>query len=166
MWQWIRQFNTTHPHLAEIIRFVIVGGTATVIDYFVMGLTLYCFNPTLYPHFYQVWIGGGEPSTIAAVISTSVGFITSVIFNYTLSILFVFKEKGCARSAYGFLLFTTLAFGGLLINSSGMYLGYDILELNEWLVKTIFTLIVMVYNYTTRKIFLFKARQSAPQLDA
>ena len=147
-----------HPHLAEIIRFLIVGGSATIVDYLAMGLVLYLFNPRLYPHFYQVWIGGQNPSTLATIIGTGIGFITGLIFNYVFSILFVFHEKGNSQSTKGFLLFTLFALGGLLIHLVGMYLGYDILRINEWIVKTFFTIIVLIYNYITRKLFIFKAK--------
>lgn len=154
----IQNFTAKYPRLAEIIRFLIVGGLATVIDYLVMGIVLYCFEPSLYPHFYNVWIGGGEPSTAATITGTGFGFTAGLIFNYIFSIIFVFQEKGDARTAKGFILFTLLSIGGLLINLGGMYLGYNILKINEWLVKTFFTLVVLVYNYITRKIFLFKGK--------
>lgn len=157
----IQDFTNKHPRLSEIFRFLIVGGLATVVDYLVMGITLYCFKPSLYPHFYNVWIGGQNPSTLATIIGTGIGFIAGLIFNYIFSIIFVFHEKGDSRSAKGFLLFALLSFGGLLIHLIGMYLGYDLLHINEWIVKTFFTLVVLVYNYITRKIFIFKPKTSA-----
>ena len=153
----IQNLTKKYPRLAEIIRFLIVGGSATIVDYLAMGITLYCFNPSLYPHFYNVWIGGDNPSTIATIIGTGIGFIAGLIFNYIFSILFVFHEKGESRSLKGFTIFTLLAIVGLLIHLVGMYLGYDLLHINEWIVKTFFTLVVLVYNYITRKIFIFKA---------
>ena len=154
----IQNFVNKYPRLAEIMRFLIVGGLATVVDYLFMGVILYCFNPSLYPHFYNVWIGGQKPSTLATVIGTGVGFVAGLIFNYIFSIIFVFHEKGESRSAKGFILFSLFAFGGLLIHLVGMYLGYDVLHINEWVVKTFFTLVVLVYNYITRKLFIFKPK--------
>ena len=156
----IQQFTTKHPRLAEIIRFLIVGGLATIIDFSAMSVTLYCFEPSLYPHFYQVWIGGGNPSTLATIVGTGVGFMAGLIFNYTFSVLFVFHEQGNARSAQGFFMFALLSLGGLLIHLGGMYLGYDVMHINEWLVKIFFTAVVLVYNYLTRKIIIFKAQRS------
>ena len=86
---WYKAFNEKHKALCEIARFVIVGGIATVIDWLVMGLILYAFDPGLYPKFYNVWIGGGDPTTLAAVIGTGSGFLVSVVANYLLSVLFV-----------------------------------------------------------------------------
>ena len=149
-------FNSKHKKLCEIIRFVIVGGIATVIDYFVMGLVLYLFNPDLYPHFYNVWIGkAGDPSTIATVVGTGTGFCVSLIANYLLSVFFVYEEEGNSKSVKGVIYFFLFSFGGLLLNMAGMWLGYDICGINEWITKIGMTLIVLVYNYTTRKLFIF-----------
>ena len=157
----ICKFTTSHPRLAEIIRFLIVGGLATIIDFLAMGIVLYCFNPHIYPHFYNVWFGAGTPSTIATVTGTAIGFIVGLIFNYIFSIIFVFQEKGNSRSTKGFILFTLLSLGGLLIHIIGMYIGYNLLGINEWILKILFTLVVLVYNYVTRKLLIFKSTQSA-----
>ncbi len=156
----IQKFTEKYPQLAEIIRFLIIGGLATVFDFLAMGITLYCFAPSLYPHFYNVWIGGGNPSTIATIIGTSIGFIVGLIFNYIFSIIFVFQDKGNSKSTKGFILFTLLSLGGLLIHIIGMYFGYNILGINEWLLKIFFTIVVLIYNYITRKIFIFKPEVS------
>lgn len=154
---WYINFNEKHKGLCEIIRFVIVGGIATVIDYIVMGIVLYLFNPSLYPHFYNVWIGRvGEPSTLATVIGTGMGFCVSLIANYLLSILFVYEEKGNSKTVKGAVLFAILSAIGLLINMVGMWLGFDICGINEWIVKILVTLVVLVYNYLSRKFIIFK----------
>ncbi len=161
MKKFLQKFTTKHPRLAEIMRFLIVGGLATIIDFLAMGITLYAFNPNLYPHFYNVWIGGGSPTTLATIMGTGIGFIAGLIFNYIFSIIFVFQEKGNSRSAKGFILFTLLSLGGLLIHIIGMYIGYNLLGINEWVLKIIFTLIVLAYNYITRKLIIFTtAKQS------
>lgn len=153
---WLSDMNAKHKKLFEIIRFVIVGGVATVIDYIVMSLVLYAFEPSLYPNFFNVFYGGGDPSTIATVVGTGVGFCVSLIFNYLLSVFFVYEDKGNSKTAKGVILFIVLAVGGLVLNMFGMWLGYDICHINEWIVKIIMTLIVLVYNYLTRKFFIFK----------
>lgn len=154
---WYINFNNNHKKLCEIIRFVIVGGIATVIDYLVMGIVLYLFNPSLYPHFYNVWIGKiGEPTVLATIVGTGLGFCVSLVANYLLSVFFVYEEKGNSKSAKGVLLFVVLSVIGLLINMLGMWIGYDLCHINEWITKIIMTLLVLVYNYVTRKLFIFK----------
>ena len=158
---WYKNFNEKHKKLCEIIRFVIVGGVATLIDMLVMGIILYAFEPSLYPKFYNVWIGGGDPSTIATVVGTGVGFVVSLIANYLLSVLFVYEDKGNSKTIKGMVLFTVLSVIGLLINMGGMWLGYDVCGINEWITKIIMTLVVLVYNYVTRKIFIFKKEETS-----
>ncbi len=154
---WYKNFNEKHKKLCEIARFVIVGGIATLVDMFVMGVILYLFEPDLYPKFYNVWIGGGDPKTIATVVGTGVGFIVSLAVNYLLSVIFVYEDKGNSKTLKGIVLFVVLSVIGLLINMAGMWLGYDVCKINEWVTKIIMTLVVLVYNYVTRKLFIFKA---------
>ncbi len=153
----IKQFFIQHPRLAEIIRFLIIGGGATLLDMLAMGVVLYAWQPALYPYFYQVFYGGGAPCTAATVVGTGVGFTTGLIFNYVFSILFVFHEAGRSRSVKGFLLFAVLSLIGLGIHLLGMYLGYNCLHINEWLVKIVLTIVVLVYNYVTRKVLVFNS---------
>ena len=103
--KFIKNFQEKYPKLSEIIRFVIFGGICTIIDMFVMGIVLYVFEPSIYPNFFNVFYGGGEPKTIATVIGTGAGFTVSVICNYLFSTFIVFKEKGRSKSVNGVVLF-------------------------------------------------------------
>ena len=162
---WYKKFNNKHKRLCEIARFIVVGGIATLIDWFVMGIILYCFEPSLYPKFYNVWIGSGniEPTVLATIIGTGGGFFVSVIFNYILSVIFVYEDEGDSKSAKGILLFIVLSLIGMFINMGGMWLGYGVIGVNEWITKIIMTLVVLVYNYITRKIFIFKKKEIVNQ---
>lgn len=144
---------------AEIFRFLIIGGLATVIDFVVMGVVEYLFNPSLYPRFVDVFIGGIEPEAIATIVGTGVGFIVGLIFNYIFSIIFVYKTKGNSKSAMGFILFTVLSAIGLGIHILGMWIGYDLLHINEWIVKIVLTIVVLIYNYLSRKFFIFNNKK-------
>ena len=159
----IKAFLTKYPTIAEIIRFCIVGGIATVVDFLVMGVVLYIFDPSLYPNFFNVFIGGkGDPSLTANMVGTGCGFIVGLIFNYILSVVFVFISKGNSKSTTGFLLFTLLSAVGLGIHEVGMFLLNDLLGINEWIVKIILTVVVLVYNYVSRKLFIFKDKKTNP----
>lgn len=150
-------FFDKHKLLWEVLRFVIIGGLATIIDMFFMGLTLYIFQPQNYAHFYNVFfVREVAPSTVSTIIGTGVGFILGLVFNYFFSIIFVFNEKGNSKSIGGFFLFAFLSLIGLGIHLIGMYLGYDLMHVNEWIVKIVLTFVVLVYNYLTRKLLLFK----------
>ena len=157
----IKKLNEKYPLFMEIVRFGVVGVLATAVDMVAMGVVLYLFEPSLYPHFYNVWYGGGEPSTLATIVGTGTGFVLGLFVNYFLSVLFVFSEKGKSKSVYGFTVFAILSAIGLGIHLVGMYIGYDLLGINEWIVKIILTAIVMVYNYVSKKLLLFKKIKAA-----
>lgn len=154
------EFFKTHKNVGEILRFIIVGGIATLIDMFTMGVVMYLMQKSIYTGFLNVFIGAPTPSTLATIVGTSVGFLVGLVVNYILSIAFVFNEKGNSKSAKGFVVFTALSVVGLGINILGTYIGFDLLKLNQWLVKIIMILVVLVYNYISKKLVLFKNKKS------
>lgn len=150
-------FINKRTRLNEILRFIIVGGLATAIDFGVMAFVLYLFSPTSYPNFFSIFLGGSnEPSALAAAVGTGSGFLVGLIANYFLSVFFVFNEKGNSKSVSGFLAFAFLSLGGLLIHEAGMLILFAKLGVNEWLTKILLTAVTLVYNFVTRKLFIFK----------
>ena len=150
-----KKFINGKTTFAEILRFVFVGGLATVTDFLVMALTLYLFAPENYPDFISIFVSG-NPTFIAAATGTGAGFIAGLLVNYFLSVLFVYNDEGNSKSIKGFLTFALLSAVGLLIHEAGMYFLYSVCHVNEWLVKIFLTVVVLVYNYLTRKCFIFR----------
>ncbi|MBQ9790456.1 MAG: GtrA family protein [Clostridia bacterium] len=155
----IKMYFEKHKTLAEIIRFLIVGGVATIIDFVMMGVVLYLFDPALYPSFWNVFVGSAEPSVVATIVGTGAGFVAGLIFNYIFSIIFVYDEKGNSKSAKGFVIFALLSLVGLFIHLGGMWLGFDVLGINEWIVKIVLTFVVLVYNYVSKRLIIFKKKE-------
>ena len=153
-------FSKKHENVGEILRFLIVGGIATLVDMFAMGVVMYLMQKDIYPSFINVFINTPTPSTLATIVGTTCGFIIGLIVNYFLSIAFVFNNKGKSKSAKGFIIFTLLSIIGLIINIIGTYIGFDLMKLNQWLIKIIMIIIVLVYNYISKKLILFKAPKS------
>lgn len=121
--------------LIQIFRFGIVGGIAFAIDYLVLILCR-------------------ELLHLPILVSSAIAFAISVIFNYILSIAWVFdvnKEKDKKKN---FIIFIVLSIVGLIITEIIMYIGTDIINIHYLIVKIVATIIVMVFNFITRKIFL------------
>ena len=53
-------------------------------------------------------------------------------------------------------MFALLSLVGLCIHLIGMFIGYDLLGINEWIIKIVLTFVVLVFNYISRKKFVFK----------
>lgn len=123
--------------LSQIIKFGFVGGTAFVIDAGLLFLlTEFC--------------------GIHYLISGMISFTASVIYNYVLSVKWVFDAKKDANKTQEFLVFIILSVIGLGINQLFMWLFVDMMHIYYMLSKIIATVIVMIYNFITRKIFLEK----------
>lgn len=147
--------------VGEILRFIIVGGLATVVDFFAMGVTKYICQPSIYPSFLDVFLtfmNGIKSSTFADMLGTGVGFICGLIANYLLSVIFVFNEEGNSKTANGIIKFVVFSLIGFGMHELGMFLFSRFTPVNEWIVKIIMTLIVLVYNYITRKLFIFNRK--------
>lgn len=127
--------NNTKKLLSQIFKFGIVGGIAFVIDY---GIMVLC----------------KELLGFSVLLSAALGFIVSVIFNYILSIAWVFdvnKEKDEKRN---FILFIVFSVIGLILTEIIMWFGTSMMGISYLIVKIIATAIVMVFNFITRKMFL------------
>lgn len=124
--------------LMQIIKFVFVGGTAFLIDYY---LLLFLTN-TMNIHY---------------VVSNVISFCVSVIYNYILSAFWVFEMDKNKSKTQTFIVFIVLSVIGLLINTVVVFLLYDATKIFALSIsKVIATAIVMVYNFVSRKIFLEK----------
>ena len=120
--------------LMQIIKFVIVGGTAFIIDYGIFTL----LSQFIHIHY-----------LIASIVSFSI----SVFYNYILSIKWIFnvRKKQTSKEFIMFIFFSVI---GLVLNSLIMYILVDLFYIHEMISKIIATGIVMIYNFITRKIFL------------
>lgn len=121
--------------IAQFMKFGIVGVIAFVIDYGVMIFLTEVFG-------------------VSYLISTTISFVVSVIFNYFASMRFVFKRKDDMSRRREFIIFIVLSVCGLGINDLLMWLMVDSLYIDYRLSKIVVTVVVAVWNFVTRKIFL------------
>ena len=119
----------------QVIKFAIVGLIAFLIDYLLLLLLV-------------------EEVHLNYLISATISFSISVIFNYIASSRFVFARKPGMSRRYEFIVFVFLSVIGLGLNALCMWLGVAILIMDYRIVKVGATAIVMVWNFITRKILL------------
>ncbi len=88
------------------------------------------------------------------LISATVSFSVSLIFNYLASMRYVFARKRGLSRKREFVIFSILAILGLFINNACLYVGVDVMGFDYRLAKIVVALIVMVWNFASRKVFL------------
>ena len=127
--------------IAQIMKFGVVGVIAFAIDY---GLLIFLT----------------EVFGIDYLVSATVSFTVSVVFNYLASMRYVFAHREAMSRRREFAIFVVLSVIGLLINNACLWLGVDMLGVDYRISKIVVTAIVMVWNFVTRKIFLDAGTQS------
>ena len=139
---WSRLFKapTTNP-LVQFFRYAFIGGFAALVDWGVLWLV-----ERLGAH-YQV----------AAVF----GFFAGLAVNYLLSKLLVFQaEKARTRASVEFLGYALIGAVGLAITMGLMHVFTEWVGLHFMLSKIIATLIVLIWNFTARKLILYQKKSS------
>ncbi len=123
--------------IKQIMKFGVVGGSAFVIDYGIMIFLTEVFH-------------------INYLISSGVSFAVSVMFNYVMSVKWVFEVEESRDKKQEFVLFVVLSIIGLGINELIMWITVEKLGIFYMLSKIEATVVVMIYNFITRKMFLEK----------
>ena len=86
--------------------------------------------------------------------SSGISFSVSVIINYWLSMHFVFQGKKYRHKTTELMFFIILSLSGLFLTELLMWLLVEKTGLLYRLAKIVVTLLVMIYNFVTKKIFL------------
>lgn len=117
------------------MKFVIVGGLSFVLDFIIYYVL---------KNFFSVYY----------IVAGFFSFTLSLIFNYLMSMKFVFKSKDDLKKTHEFIIFVTLSVIGLGINLLCLYILVDLFDINDLIAKILVAGIVMVFNFITRKIFI------------
>jgi len=121
--------------IAQILKFGVVGFLAFLIDYSILFVLT-------------------EFAGIHYLVSGAISFTVSVIFNYIMSIIWVFEVKEDQNKVLQFLIFVILSIIGLLINQVVIWLLVEKLFIYYMVAKIVATAVVMVYNFITRKLII------------
>ena len=120
--------------ILQLIKFGIVGVIAAFVDVGVLVMLK-------------------EFLHIEVLIASMISFCVSVIANYLLSMSFVFKSKGQGKLKE-FIIFVVLSIGGLCLNQLILWIGVKFTSVYYLIVKFLAMVIVPIYYFITRKIFL------------
>lgn len=144
----------------EILRFLIVGGLATLVDYLVTWV-------------FKNYICQNLEVNLAVFIYTAAGFTAGLFTNWFLQ-KFVYRyiTKDQQRSMFVFFKFVVLSLIGFGITWLGMRLSEPIhakvlfdfwflhdIQLWFWVFKVVLTIIVLIMNYIGRKLFVFNQKK-------
>ena len=115
----------------EMFKFGVNGGVCFLIDYFIMiALTEWVHIPVL--------------------ISTAISFTISVIVNYLICVIWVFKGAKEQTNKAKILFFVTSLIG-LGWNQLLMWIAVDLLFIHYMIAKVIVAILVMVWNYIMKR---------------
>lgn len=133
----------------QILKFGVVG----ILAFFVEMVFLNIFKALL-----PIMVKGLEADTYT-LIATPIAFIISLLFNYVMSMKFVFKKRQDANEGQVFIIFLVLNLIAMGLNQLLMWAFVSILPIANSVLKAniskiVTTGLVMVYNFISRKIFI------------
>ena len=128
--------DQTDNILIQLFRYVFVGGTAFVVDFFF----LYDFSDIF-----------GIYYLISAVFS----FIISVLVNYTMSTRWVFNQNNIENRVVEFNLFLLISTIGLVFTEILLYFFTDICGIHYLISKIISAVIVLFWNFLARRVMFY-----------
>ena len=130
-------YDNLNSRLKETINYLIVGGLTTVVS-------IVSYN------IFRFFI---ENITICTILS----WICAVLFAYITNRIFVFnsKEKNIIKEIVSF---TASRIFSLIVEIIVMFILTSIFKINDRIAKIIVQFIIVVLNYITSKIFVFKKK--------
>lgn len=132
--------DDTDNSYVQFFRYIFVGGIATVVDWSVLELFYAVFDLNLY-------------------VSTAFGFAFGLTANYLLSKFFAFKGTPTDKTVVGeMLVFLITGLIGLGLTEGIMWVMTSALGLHHLLSKAVATAIVLLWNFGSKKILLYRKR--------
>ena len=121
----------TRERFLEIIRFCFVGGVSFLLDYAIL------FALTEFAGVYYLY-------------SSAISFSVTVVFNYWLCVVYVFKDARKQSTRRAIIFFGT-GVVGLGLNQICMWFFVDVAGVHYMLAKIFATIIVTIWNYLTKR---------------
>ena len=122
--------------LGQLMKFGVVGIVATVIDFVVLTILTETFG-------------------VHYLTSAAIGFIIATLFNYVASMRYVFNSRfGPHEKRKELIIFILLSVVGLGLNQFFMWLFVEFFSIFYIFSKVLATVLVMAWNFVSRKIFI------------
>lgn len=123
--------------ILQFIKSLFAGGIATVVDIGLLWILKDKFN------FHYI---------IANILS----FTAGIVVNYIITSIWVFDKSKIDDKKVEFTIFTVIALAGLGLNTFFMWIFTYIVKLHYLISKVIATFVVYGFNFTARKILIYK----------
>jgi len=139
----------------ELILYLFVGGGTTAVDWVIFTLFSLFVPP----------VGDGFILRISPnIIAYSVAWLGAVIFAYVMSRLFVFEQTG-EKIIPQFAKFFVSRIATLALSIVGDIILCGVLDMNKFIAKLIISIAVIIINYVTSKLIVFKKKKAAENAD-
>ena len=136
----------TDNEFIKIILYLFVGGTAALVEW---GL--------FYLFFYYLLVGLGLSVDTLTMVATALAFGLSTLYHYFLGNILVFDSGSKYDKSKELSLVFLVSIMGLVFNLVLMYIFVGLLAWQPMFAKVLTSCIVVVWNYLSRKKWIFKS---------
>jgi putative flippase GtrA len=130
-------FGKNSNIMAQFLRYVVVGGIAFLFDF----SFLFIFTNYFHIHY---------------LISAAIAFLIGLFINYLLSIFWVFDKRTLDNRMVEFFIFAIIGLIGLGLNEGFLWIFTGLVGLYFMYSKLISTFFVLLWNFSARKLILFR----------
>ena len=136
----------TNNEFIKVILYLFVGGTAALVEW---GL--------FYLFFYYLLSGLGLSVDTLTMVATALAFGLSTLYHYFLGNVLVFDSGSKYDKSKELSLVFLVSIMGLVFNLVLMYIFVGLLAWQPMFAKVLTSCIVVVWNYLSRKKWIFKS---------
>ena len=136
----------TNNEFIKVILYLFVGGTAALVEW---GL--------FFLFFYYLLVGLGLSVDTLTMVATALAFGLSTLYHYFLGNILVFDSGSKYDKSKELSLVFLVSIMGLVFNLVLMYVFVGVLAWQPMFAKVLTSCIVVVWNYLSRKKWIFKS---------
>jgi putative flippase GtrA len=136
----------TNNEFIKVILYLFVGGTAALVEW---GL--------FFLFFYYLLVGLGLSVDTLTMVATALAFGLSTLYHYFLGNILVFDSGSKYDKSKELSLVFLVSIMGLVFNLVLMYVFVGLLAWQPMFAKVLTSCIVVVWNYLSRKKWIFKS---------